>query len=50
MVRDERAGARRYEPISPIAVLAAPVLIADNFLALNILLPRAIARAGEAPT
>ena len=30
-----------YEPASPLAVLAAPVLIVDNWLALNVLLPRA---------
>ncbi len=33
--------AMSYEPASPLAVLAAPVLIVDNWLALNVLLPRA---------
>jgi hypothetical protein len=33
--------AMSYEPASPLALLAAPVLIVDNWLALNVLLPRA---------
>ena len=33
--------AMSYEPASPLAVLAAPVLVVDNWLALNVLLPRA---------
>ena len=33
--------AMSYEPASPLAVLAAPVLMVDNWLALNVLLPRA---------
>lgn len=31
-----------YKPESPIALLAAPILVADNALALNILLPSAL--------
>ena len=33
--------AMSYEPASPLALLAAPVLVVDNWLALNVLLPRA---------
>ena len=33
--------AMSYEPASPLAVLAAPVLVVDNWLALNVLLPNA---------
>ena len=33
--------AMSYEPSSPLAVLAAPILVVDNWLALNVLLPRA---------
>ena len=33
--------AMSYEPASPLALLAAPVLIVDNWLALNVLLPNA---------
>ena len=33
--------AMSYEPASPLAVLAAPGLVVDNWLALNVLLPRA---------
>ena len=33
--------AMSYEPASPLALLAAPVIIVDNWLALNVLLPRA---------
>lgn len=31
-----------YNPLSPIALLATPVLIVDNWIALNILLPAAV--------
>ena len=34
-----------FAPVSPIARLAAPVLVADNALALKVLLPRALRRA-----
>ena len=33
--------AMSYEPASPLALLAAPVLVVDNWLALNVLLPNA---------
>ena len=32
-----------YEPVSPLAVVASPVLVADNAFALKVLLPRALA-------
>jgi hypothetical protein len=35
--------AMSYEPASPLALLGAPVLVVDNWLALNVLLPRAFA-------
>jgi hypothetical protein len=31
-----------YTPVSPLAILATPVLIVDNWIALNILLPAAV--------
>mmetsp|Transcript_5835 Transcript_5835/g.6781 ORF Transcript_5835/g.6781 Transcript_5835/m.6781 type:complete len:305 (-) Transcript_5835:235-1149(-) len=31
-----------YNPISPLAVLATPILVVDNWVALNILLPAAV--------
>lgn len=31
-----------YEPVSPLAILATPVLIIDNWIALNVLLPAAV--------
>ena len=31
-----------YEPVSPLAVLATPVLVLDNWIALNVLLPAAV--------
>ena len=31
-----------YNPLSPLAILATPVLIVDNWLALNVLLPAAV--------
>lgn len=36
-----------YSPISPLAQLATPVLAADNWLALNVLLPAALAKSGS---
>ena len=33
-----------YEPASPLALLAVPLLAADNWLALNVLLPAALTR------
>ena len=36
-----------FEPKSPLATLAVPVLMADNALALKVLLPRAVAQAGR---
>ena len=31
-----------YNPLSPVALLATPALVADNWVALNVLLPAAI--------
>lgn len=31
-----------YEPVSPLALLATPVLVVDNWIALNVLLPAAV--------
>jgi hypothetical protein len=31
-----------YDPVSPIALAATPVLVLDNWMALKVLLPRAI--------
>jgi hypothetical protein len=31
-----------YNPLSPLAILAAPVLVIDNWIALNVLLPAAV--------
>jgi hypothetical protein len=39
-----------YAPTSPLATFAAPILILDNALALKVLLPREISRAGTWPT
>lgn len=34
-----------YDPVSPIALLATPVLVLDNWMALKVLLPRAIGQS-----
>ena len=31
-----------YEPVSPLAILATPILVVDNWIALNVFLPAAI--------
>ena len=38
-----------YKPENPIALIAIPILAADNAFALKVLLPRAIKRAGRPP-
>lgn len=48
-VRDDADGAvvdleMSYEPVGLLATLAAPVLVVDNFLALNVLLQSAVRR------
>ena len=42
--------AMSYEPASPLALLAAPVLVVDNWLALNVLLPRAFSGVSRSTT
>eukprot|EP00980_Cylindrotheca_fusiformis_P006767 scaffold1413_cov117-Cylindrotheca_fusiformis.AAC.7 len=35
-----------YDPVSPIALAATPVLVMDNWMALKVLLPKALRARG----
>jgi hypothetical protein len=38
-----------YDPVSPIALAATPVLMLDNWMALQVLLPLALKAKGHRP-